>query len=63
LVIVDPNGKTRVRPELMRSRQRRGALDGMEFGFAIKDVFLRGESLSRSERTHGRMVRPALIAQ
>jgi dihydroorotase len=63
LVIVDPNGKTHVRPELMRSRQRRGALDGMEFSFAIKDVFLRGESLSRSQQTHGRMVRPALIAQ
>jgi len=62
LVIVDPNGRTGVRPELMRSRQRRAALDGMEFGFAIKDVFLRGESMSDGGEPHGRMVRPALIA-
>lgn len=62
LVIVDPNGHTRVRPELMRSRQRHAALDGMEFGFALKDVYLRGESLSRSAEPRGRMVRPALIA-
>jgi len=62
LVIVDPNGRTRVRPELMRSRQRHGALDGMEFGFAIKDVYLRGESVSRDAEARGRMIRPALIA-
>jgi allantoinase len=61
IVIVDPNGHTRVRPELMRSRQRHAALDGMEFGFAIKDVYLRGESVGAVPR--GRMVRPALIAR
>jgi allantoinase len=63
VVIVDPDGRTRIRPELMRSRQRHGALDGMEFGFEIKDVYLRGESLSRNAEARGRMVRPALIAQ
>jgi dihydroorotase-like cyclic amidohydrolase len=63
IVIVDPNGRTNVRPELMRSRQRRGALDGMEFSFAIKDVYLRGESVSRNTEARGRMIRPALIAQ
>jgi allantoinase len=63
IVIVDPNGHTRVRPEQMRSRQRHGALDGMEFGFAIKDVYLRGVSLLRNADARGRMVRPALIAQ
>jgi dihydroorotase-like cyclic amidohydrolase len=63
VVIVDPDGRTRIRPELMRSRQRHGALDGMEFGFEIKDVYLRGESLSRNAKARGRMVRPALIAQ
>jgi allantoinase len=63
LVIVDPTGKTRVAPEHMRSRQRHGALEGTEFDFAIKEVFLRGESVTRSSRTRGRMVRPALVAR
>lgn len=62
LVIVDPSGRTTVRPELMRSRQRHVALDGMEFGFAIKDAYLRGESISQGAGPRGRMVRPALIA-
>lgn len=61
LVIVDPNGRTRARPEIMRSRQRHAALDGMEFSFAIKDVYLRGESVSHASEPRGRMVRPALI--
>lgn len=60
MVIVDPKGHTKVLPELMRSRQRHAALDGLEFGFAIKDVYLRGESIGAEPR--GRMVRPALIA-
>jgi dihydroorotase len=63
LVIVDPKRKTRVAPEHMRSRQRHGALEGSEFDFAIKEVFLRGESVTRSSRTRGRMVRPALVAR
>jgi dihydroorotase-like cyclic amidohydrolase len=63
LVIVDPKRKTRVAPEHMRSRQRHGALEGTEFDFAIKEVFLRGESVTRSSRTRGRMVRPALVAR
>ncbi|MFI5283140.1 MAG: dihydroorotase family protein [Candidatus Dormibacterales bacterium] len=58
LVIVDPNRKTAVRPSAMRSRQRHGALEGKEFGFAIAEVFLRGESLSRARAPRGRMVRP-----
>ena len=63
LVIVDPNRKTQVRPALMRSRQRHGALDGKEFGFAIRDVFLRGRAIVRdgklTGRASGRMVRPS----
>jgi dihydroorotase-like cyclic amidohydrolase len=59
LVIVDPKGKTRVRAAEMRSRQRHGALDGKEFGFAVKAVFLRGEVVGGSRRPRGRMVRPA----
>jgi dihydroorotase (multifunctional complex type) len=63
LVIVDPKGKTVVRPALMRSRQRHGALDGKEFGFEVKQVFLRGEVVARAGarvgRAAGRMVRPS----
>ena len=58
IVIVDPNRKTTVNPAAMRSKQRHAALEGKEFSFAIKDVFLRGESVSRSTRARGRMARP-----
>jgi len=62
LVIVDPNQPTRVRPEIMRSRQRHGALDGMEFGFTVREVYLRGSLVagkgSRRGRTAGRLLRP-----
>jgi dihydroorotase len=61
LVIVDPNRKTRVSAENMRSRQRRGALEGHEFDFAIEQVFLRGEPIHARDRARGRMVRPALV--
>lgn len=61
IVIVDPGGKTTVRPDHMRSRQRHGALEGKRFDFKIKDVFLRGESVLRGTRARGRMVRPALV--
>ncbi len=63
LVVVDPRKKTVVRPTAMRSRQRHGALDGKTFGFAIRDVFLRGVAVLRDGkkvgRASGRMVRPA----
>jgi allantoinase len=63
LVIVDPNRTTLIRPAMMRSRQRRGAFDGMDFRFGIKDVFLRGRAIVRdgklTGRASGRMVRPA----
>jgi dihydroorotase len=61
IVIVDPTRKTHVRADQMRSRQRHGALEGMDFDFAIKDVFLRGESVARGGKPRGRMVRPALV--
>jgi dihydroorotase len=65
LVIVDPKSTTRVRPALMRSRQRHGALDGMEFGFAVRDVFVRGQAVVRdgklAGRPSGRMVRPLQV--
>ncbi len=61
LVIVDPNQPTRVRPEIMRSRQRHSALDGMEFGFTVREVYLRGSVVAggRGGRVAGRLVRPA----
>ncbi len=63
LVVVDPNRKTVVRPTAMRSRQRHGSMDGKTFGFAIRDVFLRGGAVLRDGkkvgRAAGRMVRPA----
>jgi dihydroorotase len=61
LVIVDPKTRTAVRPQGMRSRQRRSALDGHEFEFGIEEVFLRGEPAG--DRPRGRMVRPALVAR
>jgi allantoinase len=63
IVVVDPAARTRVRPEEMRSRQRRGALDGKEFEFAIEEVYLRGEPVRNAGKAHGRMVRPALVAR
>jgi len=63
IVIVDPRGKTRVRPEHMRSRQRHGALEGKEFDFSIQSVFLRGEPFAPGGKARGRMVRPALVAR
>lgn len=63
LVIIDPNRPTLVRPEIMRSRQRHGALDGLEFGFTVRDVYLRGTLIAgegrRPGRAAGRMVRPS----
>jgi len=59
LVIVDPGRSTLVRPSIMRSRQRHGALDGLDFGFAIDRVFLRGERVLKSSPPRGRMVRPS----
>jgi dihydroorotase-like cyclic amidohydrolase len=61
LVIVDPNQQTRVRPEIMRSKQRHSALDGMEFGFTVREVYLRGSLVAggRRGRIAGRLVRPA----
>jgi len=63
LVIVDPGTRTRVRPEDMHSRQRHSALNDHEFDFAIEQVFLRGEPVTRGAKPRGRMVRPALVAR
>lgn len=63
LVLVDPEQKTVVRPAIMCSRQRHGALDGMELGFAVREVYVRGVLVARDGkpvgRAAGRMVRPS----
>lgn len=61
IVIVDPAGKTSVRAEHMRSRQRHGALQGMAFDFEIDAVYLRGEAVEPTSKPRGRMVRPAMV--
>jgi allantoinase len=63
IVIVDPKRLTLVRPEIMRSRQRHAALNGLDFGFSVHEVYVRGVLVARDgqtvSRASGRMVRPA----
>lgn len=63
LVVVDPNRSTVLRPAIMRSRQRHGALNGLEAGFSVREVYVRGELVASDGATRGRasgrMVRPA----
>jgi dihydroorotase len=54
LVIVDPRHGTTFRPAMMRSRQRHGALDGMESSFSIAQVYVRGRLVGRGGRKVGR---------
>ncbi len=56
LVLLDPNGRTVARSDRMASRQRHGALEGLEFSFAIRGVYVRGQ-LPRPGL--GRFLRPA----
>jgi dihydroorotase (multifunctional complex type) len=56
LVLVDPKGKTVLRAEDMLSKQRLGALDGLELSFAIRGVYLRGEAPAPGR---GEFLRPA----
>jgi dihydroorotase-like cyclic amidohydrolase len=62
LVLVDPGAETVVTAEAMHSRQRRGALEGRRFGFAVRAVWSRGELVSRdgspvAQAGRGRLVR------
>lgn len=63
LVVVDPARKRRGEPAHMESRQRHGALDGMEFDFEILSVYLRGELATRDGQARGRMLRPVVMAR
>ena len=62
LVIVDPRHSTTFRAASMRSRQRHGALEGMESSFSISEVYVRGRLVMREGRkvgkASGRMVAP-----
>jgi len=63
IVIVDPSQPMRVRADQMRSRQRHGALEGMEFGFSVRATYLRGALVAgdgrKQGRASGRLVRPS----
>jgi allantoinase len=63
IVLVDPRRKTKVAAPEMRSRQRHGAMEGMQFDFAIERVYLRGEPANGGSKTRGRMVRPAIVVR
>src|SRR5690242_20975409 len=60
LVLVDPRRGTVFQPRAMKSRQRRGVLDGLRSEFSIKAVYLRGTPVTRAS---GREVRPATPAR
>ena len=56
LVLVDPKGTTSTEKGWMLSKQRHASLGGLEFGFAIRRVFLRGSAPGPGR---GRFLRPA----
>jgi allantoinase len=56
LVIVDPRRGTLFRPAMMRSRQRHGALEGLESSFSIAEVYVRGRPVVRGGRKIGRPI-------
>lgn len=55
LVLVDPRGRTVATPAWMLSKQRHASLGGLDFGFAIRQVLLRGAEPAAGR---GRFVRP-----
>jgi allantoinase len=63
LVIVDPKKSTVFRPAIMKSKQKHGALEGLESSFSIVEVYLRGRSVIQKGRAVGepvgRMVKPS----
>ena len=63
LAIVDPKRGTVFRPANMKSKQKHGALEGLESSFSIVEVYVRGRSVVRKGRpvgeAIGRMVKPS----
>ena len=62
IAIVDPRRGTVFRPALMRSKQKHGALEGLESSFSIAEVYVRGRLVMRRGRAvgpaMGRLVKP-----
>ena len=63
LAIVDPRRSTVFRPALMKSKQKHGALEGLESSFSIVEVYVRGRRVVKKGRAVGgpigRMVNPS----
>ena len=63
LAIVDPRRGTVFWPALMRSRQKHGAMEGLESSFSIVEVYVRGRLVVKKGRAVGgpigRMVKPS----
>ena len=63
LAIVDPRRGTTFRPAIMRSKQKHGAMEGIESSFSIVEVYVRGRLVVKKGRTIGepigRMVKPS----
>jgi allantoinase len=63
LVVVDPRRGTVVRQQMMRSKQRHCALEGLESSFSVAAVYVRGRQVARGGRkvgkAAGRLVSPS----
>lgn len=63
LALVDPRRGTKFRPATMKSKQKHGALEGLESSFSIVEVYVRGRLVFKHGRAVGkpigRMVKPS----
>jgi dihydroorotase-like cyclic amidohydrolase len=63
LTLVDPKRATKFRPATMKSKQKHGALEGLESSFSIVEVYVRGRLVVKNGRAVGvpigRMVKPS----
>jgi len=63
VAIVDPRRGTVFRPAMMRSKQKHGAMEGLESSFSIVEVYVRGRLVVKKGRSIGapigRMVKPS----
>ena len=63
IAIVDPRRSTVFQPAMMRSKQKHGALEGLESSFSIVEVYVRGRLVVRKGRAvgepTGRIVKPS----
>lgn len=63
VAIIDPRRGTVFRPAMMRSKQKHGAMEGLESSFSIVEVYVRGRLVVKKGRSIGepigRMVKPS----